>query len=54
MLKYICKCGKSKELQKATLVVKEGEVRTKEAECSCGKEIVYIFAPTKLYRHYEI
>ena len=39
MLKYICKCGKSKELQKATLEVKDGKVRTKEAECSCGKHM---------------
>ena len=37
MLQYICKCGESLELHKATLEVKDGKVRTKEAECSCGK-----------------
>jgi|TARA_R110001583_G_scaffold26456_2_gene95212 hypothetical protein len=37
MFNYLCSCGKSKELQKATLEVKDGKVRTKEAKCSCGK-----------------
>ena len=37
MFKYICKCGESKELQKATLEIKDSKVRTKEAKCSCGK-----------------
>lgn len=39
MLKYICKCGKTLELQKATLEVKDGKIRTKEAVCSCGKDM---------------
>jgi len=39
MLKYICQCGKSLELQKATLEVKDGKVRTREAECACGKHM---------------
>tara|TARA_R110000824_G_scaffold374893_1_gene565562 strand:+ start:1137 stop:1325 length:189 start_codon:yes stop_codon:yes gene_type:complete len=39
MLKYICKCGKNKELYKATLEVKDGKVRTREAECSCGEHM---------------
>ena len=37
MFKYICKCGENKELRKATLEVKDGEVHTKEAKCICGK-----------------
>jgi hypothetical protein len=37
MFNYKCKCGKSKELQKATLIIIDSKVRTKEAKCSCGK-----------------
>lgn len=37
MLKYICKCGNKKDLNKATLQVLEGKVQTKEAKCTCGK-----------------
>tara|TARA_R100001163_G_C5066916_1_gene205633 strand:+ start:3120 stop:3311 length:192 start_codon:yes stop_codon:yes gene_type:complete len=38
MIKFICKiCSKTKELQKATLCVIDGKVRTKEAKCECGK-----------------
>tara|TARA_R110001592_G_C13087892_1_gene743195 strand:+ start:230 stop:421 length:192 start_codon:yes stop_codon:yes gene_type:complete len=37
MSKYRCKCGKSKELQKTTLIIIDSKVRTKEAKCSCGK-----------------
>jgi hypothetical protein len=38
MIKFVCKCGKEKkELQKATLKVIDGKVRTVEAVCSCEK-----------------
>ncbi len=38
MIKFVCKCGKEiKELQKATLKVIDGKVRTVEAVCGCGK-----------------
>tara|TARA_R100000734_G_C3235216_1_gene41783 strand:- start:31 stop:288 length:258 start_codon:yes stop_codon:yes gene_type:complete len=38
MIKFICKCCKEiKELQKATIKVIDGKVRTVEAVCSCGK-----------------
>ena len=37
MLKYKCKCGKTKDLMKATLEVVDGKVRTKEALCKCGE-----------------
>lgn len=36
MLKYICKCGKKKELSRATLEVIDGKVQTREALCECG------------------
>jgi|TARA_R110002012_G_scaffold259158_2_gene440448 hypothetical protein len=38
MFKYQCKeCGIEKELRNATLVVVDGQVKTKEAKCKCGK-----------------
>tara|TARA_R110002020_G_scaffold2133_1_gene9732 strand:+ start:25 stop:270 length:246 start_codon:yes stop_codon:yes gene_type:complete len=37
MLKYLCECGKSKNLQKATLKVIDGKVRTAQSLCDCGK-----------------
>lgn len=37
MMNFICKCGKSKQLSKATLIIEDGKVYTKEAKCSCGK-----------------
>lgn len=38
MIKFVCKnCKNVKELQKATIKVIEGKVRTKEAKCKCGK-----------------
>jgi len=37
MTKYKCKCGKTKELLKATIVNIDGEWETKEALCKCGK-----------------
>jgi hypothetical protein len=38
MIKFVCKCNEEiKELQKATLKVIDGKVRTVEAVCSCGK-----------------
>tara|TARA_R110000822_G_C14885433_1_gene447077 strand:+ start:203 stop:391 length:189 start_codon:yes stop_codon:yes gene_type:complete len=39
MSEYICKCGKTLELQKETLEVKDGKIRTKEAVCLCGKDM---------------
>jgi len=41
-MKYKCKdCGATRELQKSTMLVKDGKVVTKEAECTC-KEGVYM------------
>ena len=37
MTKYVCKCGKTKELSKATVVYIDGYWETKEALCKCGK-----------------
>ena len=38
MTLYICECGKeSKEIGKATIVLREGKWVCKEAKCSCGK-----------------
>tara|TARA_R110000744_G_scaffold190921_2_gene310134 strand:- start:2253 stop:2468 length:216 start_codon:yes stop_codon:yes gene_type:complete len=38
MVTYICnKCGEKKHLMRATLVVIDGKVRTKEALCECGE-----------------
>ena len=37
MMKYKCKCGKEKELTKATLEMVKGKVRCKLAKCKCGK-----------------
>ncbi len=37
MTLYKCKCGKTKEIAKATIVHVEGEWQTKEALCKCGK-----------------
>ena len=38
MTLYICECCKeSKEIPKATIVLRDGKWVTKEAECSCGK-----------------
>tara|TARA_R110001583_G_scaffold97980_1_gene242841 strand:+ start:96 stop:347 length:252 start_codon:yes stop_codon:yes gene_type:complete len=38
MTLYSCKCCKeSKEIPKATIVLRDGKWVTKEAECSCGK-----------------
>ena len=37
MTLYKCICGNSKELSKATLVLREKKWVAKEAECSCGK-----------------
>ena len=36
MTLYKCTCGNSKELSKATLVLREKKWVAKEAECSCG------------------
>jgi len=33
---YKCKCGKTKELSKVTIVYVDGDWETKEALCSCG------------------
>ena len=38
MLKYRCeKCDINLNLRTATLIVVNGEVKTKEAKCKCGK-----------------
>ena len=38
MLNFICNnCGNERQLQKATLEIFEGTIRTREAKCSCGK-----------------
>jgi len=37
MTKYSCKCGKEKDLAKATIVLIESKWVAKEALCSCGK-----------------
>ena len=38
MTKYKCKCGKTKEISKATIAYIDGEWETKEALCKpCGK-----------------
>ncbi len=38
MTKYKCKCGKTKEISKATIAYIDGEWETKEAYCKpCGK-----------------
>ena len=38
MFKFVCKnCKTIKLLQKATIKVIEGKVRTKEAQCECGE-----------------
>ena len=37
MTKYKCKCGKTKELSKATIVHVDGDWECKEALCKCGK-----------------
>jgi len=37
MTLYTCKCGKNKELPKATIVHRDGEWVTKEGLCKCGK-----------------
>jgi hypothetical protein len=38
MIKFICNtCGDTKDLMRATLEIKEGKVRCKQAKCKCGK-----------------
>ena len=37
MTLYKCKCGKTKEIAKATIAYIDGEWQTKEALCECGK-----------------
>ena len=36
MTKYKCKCGKTKELSKVTIIYIDGNWNAKEAECECG------------------
>jgi len=36
MMRYKCKCGKEKDLAKATIVLRDGNWVTKEALCECG------------------
>ena len=37
MTLYKCKCGKTKDISKATIAYIDGEWQTKEARCKCGK-----------------
>ena len=37
MTLYKCKCGKEKELAKATIVLRDEECVVKESLCKCGK-----------------
>ena len=37
MTLYTCECGKTKELSKATIVLRDKKWVCKEAQCSCGK-----------------
>ena len=37
MTLYSCECGKTMEIGKATIVLRDGEWVTKEAQCECGK-----------------
>ena len=37
MTLYKCKCGKEKDLSKATIVLKDDKWVAKEAQCKCGK-----------------
>lgn len=37
MTEYKCKCGKTKDISKATIAYIDGEWETKEALCKCGK-----------------
>ena len=37
MTTYKCKCGKEKELSKATIVLRDKKWVAKEAKCKCGK-----------------
>ena len=36
MTLYTCKCKKTKELSKVTIVHRDGNWEAKEAECECG------------------
>ena len=41
MFIYYCKkCKIEKKIEKATLEIVEGKVRTREAKCNCGKYMV--------------
>ena len=37
MTLYTCECGNTMEIGKATIVYRDGNWVTKEAQCSCGK-----------------
>ena len=37
MTKYSCECGKTMEIGKATIVLRDKKWVTKEALCECGK-----------------
>jgi len=37
MTLYFCECGKTMEIGKATIVLRDGNWVTKEALCECGK-----------------
>lgn len=43
MFKYYCKnCNAKKKLEKATLEIVDGKVRTREAECECGSYMIEV------------
>ena len=43
MFIYYCKkCKIEKKIEKATLEIVEGKVRTREAKCNCGKYMVEV------------
>tara|TARA_S200002703_G_scaffold146519_1_gene141618 strand:- start:1623 stop:1811 length:189 start_codon:yes stop_codon:yes gene_type:complete len=43
MFKYYCKnCNAKKNLEKATLEISDGKVRTREAQCECGEYMIEV------------
>lgn len=43
MFKYYCKnCNAKKNLEKATLEIVDGKIRTKEGKCKCGNYMVEV------------
>ncbi len=43
MFKFICRdCSKTKELSKSIIIIEDGKVKTKDAECVCGSQMIEI------------